>query len=86
MLAPGFKELGDYLQKMQKELEVNSEEFDFLGYQSCIGLDSSRSNSLISHYYFRNYEGLHKFAHSGIHRVGWDWWNKTIKEHPHLGM
>ena len=71
---------------MLKELEAKSEEYDFLGFESCIELGDFRSNSLKSHYYFRNYEGLHKFAHSNIHREGWDWLNRTIKQHPHLGM
>lgn len=71
---------------MIRELENNSEEYNFLGYESLIDTSHTRSNALKNHYYFRDYEGLHKFAHGFVHRKGWDWWNRTLKEHPHLGM
>lgn len=71
---------------MLKVLENNSQEYDFLGYESLVETGNSRSNALKGHYYFRTYEGLHKFAHSQVHRDGWNWWNKTVSQHPHLGM
>jgi hypothetical protein len=37
-------------------------------------------------FYFQSMEGLHKFAHGTAHRAGWDWWNRTAKEHPELSM
>lgn len=30
--------------------------------------------------------GLHRFAHAPAHRAGWDWWNRTVKEHPYLSI
>jgi hypothetical protein len=72
---------------MVKDLQVNADEYDFLGVNSYLSVtDGPRSNEAMSHYYFRNYAGLHKFAHSKMHREGWDWWNRTVKEHPHIGM
>jgi Domain of unknown function (DUF4188) len=26
------------------------------------------------------------FAHGPLHREGWDWWNRTLHEHLHLGI
>lgn len=86
LFAPGFKDLGAYLEKMLHVLENNSEDYDFLGYEECIESGDYKRNALKNHYYFRNYEGLHKFAHSDLHREGWDWWNKTLKQHAHLGI
>lgn len=37
-------------------------------------------------FYFQSMEGLNKFAHGTAHRAGWDWWNRTVKEHPELSM
>ena len=37
-------------------------------------------------YYFRSMAGLHKFAHAPAHRAGWNWWNRTVKEHPHISI
>lgn len=31
-------------------------------------------------------EGLHAFACGPSHREGWNWWNRTVHEHPHLGI
>lgn len=72
---------------MADELDANAEEYGYLGANNYLGSDGGqRSNETMGHYYFRNYEGLHKFAHSKTHRDGWDWWNQTIKAHPHIGM
>jgi hypothetical protein len=46
----------------------------------------TRSNEIMTVLYFRTNEGLHSFAHSESHRKGWDWWNKTYKQHPHIGI
>jgi hypothetical protein len=26
------------------------------------------------------------FAHGPLHRTGWDWWNRTVKDHLHLAI
>ena len=36
--------------------------------------------------YRRSIEDIHEFALSPIHRSAWEWWNKTVKEHGHLGI
>jgi hypothetical protein len=36
--------------------------------------------------YWRSIEDLHAFAHGPLHREGWEWWNRTLKEHPHLAI
>jgi len=34
--------------------------------------------------YFRDYAGLHKFAHSDLHRAAWRMWSKLAATHGHL--
>jgi len=36
--------------------------------------------------YWRDLESLHALALGDTHRTGWQWWNRTVKEHPHLGL
>lgn len=36
--------------------------------------------------YFKNVDYLHKFAHNTSHRNGWNWWNRTVQEHPYLSI
>lgn len=31
-------------------------------------------------------ESLHAFAQGPAHRAGWNWWNRTVKQHPHIGI
>lgn len=37
-------------------------------------------------FYFQSLEGLRRFSHGPSHRAGWDWWNRTVKEHPDLSI
>lgn len=87
LLAPGFKDTGDYFVQMAKDLDTHSEEFGFLGMSSYLNInDRSTSSELMSVAYFRTTAGLHAFAHSEYHREGWNWWNKTVKQHPHISI
>lgn len=36
--------------------------------------------------YWRDLKSLHDFTFGPAHRAGWDWWNSTVKQHPHLGI
>ena len=40
----------------------------------------------ISLSYWRSVEELHAFAAAPRHRKAWDWWNRTVHEHPYLGI
>ena len=87
LFAPGFKELGGYFPSMVKDLEKHADEFDFLGMTSWHNLgDRSTNAEIMSVGYFKSVEGLHNFAHSTYHREGWDWWNKNVKQYPHLSI
>lgn len=87
LLAPGFKETGDYFTQMAKDLDTHAEEFGFLGMSSYLNANARTTGSeLMNVAYFKTTAGLHAFAHSDYHRGGWNWWNKTVAQHPHISI
>ena len=64
-MANGVKETGAYLRTMQQDLSRQAAEYDFLGGSSYQGMsDRDGKTELMGVYYFRNMEGVQKFAHS----------------------
>ncbi|KAK6527379.1 hypothetical protein TWF281_010559 [Arthrobotrys megalospora] len=86
MFAPGVKTIGDYFESMTTYLDSHADEFGYLGAATWIATDRETKNERMANMYFRNHEGLHKFAHHDMHRQGWNWWNKTVSDHPHIGI
>ncbi|KAL4779837.1 hypothetical protein BJX76DRAFT_66670 [Aspergillus varians] len=89
ILAPAFLKTGNYLAEMVKDLEANREEYAYLTSSSWISNGDPTDNAsrgIMTIYYFRNMAGVHKFAHGPAHRAGWDWWDRTIKEHPDISI
>jgi hypothetical protein len=60
--------------------------FAVLGQTSWSNTDSRGVPEYLSVQYWRSIEHLHAFAHGPLHREGWEWWNRTLKEHPHLAI
>lgn len=87
ILAPGFEQTGKYFASMAQSLEDHADEFGFLGMTSWLNSSDrgSKSESMMV-CYFRSTEGLHAFAHSQHHREGWDWWNRNVKNMPHISI
>lgn len=87
ILAPGFKDMGTFFAGMQKHLEENAEEYGFLG-MSCWASSTQREtqNEMMNVVYFKNYDGLHKFAHGKAHREPWRWYNSMATKIPHLSI
>jgi hypothetical protein len=56
LLAPGFKELGDYFTSMNRDIEKRSEEYGLLGNSNWIGMERDSSNDLMTVMYFRDSE------------------------------
>ncbi|KAK4494879.1 hypothetical protein PRZ48_014235 [Zasmidium cellare] len=87
MLAPGFEKSGKFFSSMAQSLEDHADEYGFLGMTSWLSSnDRSSKAEIMQVCYFRNVEGLHAFAHSEHHREAWEWWNRSIKEVPHLSI
>jgi hypothetical protein len=86
-LAPGFKELGDYFAKMTKDVESHAEQYTYLGSSDWIAnAERSTGNEVMSVMYFKTSEGLHAYAHGELHRKGWNWWNRSVANHAHIGI
>ncbi|KAF1817035.1 hypothetical protein P152DRAFT_453646 [Eremomyces bilateralis CBS 781.70] len=81
VFSPNGKKIGEYFAEMGKSLEKEMDKYGMLGSGAWLGGgERSTSNGIMYLYYFRDVEGVHKFAHDPIHRRGWEWWNKIVKE------
>ena len=87
LFAPGYKKLGDYFEAMTRDVEAQAETYEYLGSQHWVSEGQrDTNNELMSVMYFKTSEGLHKYAHGPLHREGWNWWNKNLAKHPHIGI
>lgn len=86
-LAPGMAQIRAMFPNMNADLAEHREEYGFLTSTAWLSADQSQSGSeLMNVLYFKNVEGLHKFAAAPIHRDGWNWFNKHTKAFPHLSI
>lgn len=91
LLGPGGREIGDHFQKCLEAVQRDAELYGLLGVSDWRGNEvdeksgGERTNfAILQVYYFRDAAGLHRFAHSAIHRAAWTW---TIRNaHPHIGF
>jgi hypothetical protein len=87
ILAPGYKQMGEFFSNMVRDLEAAPEEYGFLGMTSWINAsDRTTQNELMQVAYFKTVEGLHAFAQGPEHRKAMEWWFKTVKDHDHLAI
>lgn len=87
MLARGAKKMNDYAATMFEELQEKQADNGFLGANFYLNAgDRPSSSELLSIFYFRSYEDVHKFAVGPTHRAGWDWYNRVTKQYTHLGI
>lgn len=87
ILAPGFKEIGDYFRDMSRQLDAEATRYGYLG-QSCwvSAADRGVSSEFMSVVYFESAEKLHEYAHGPLHTEATAWWQRTVKEHDHLAI
>ncbi|OCL05825.1 hypothetical protein AOQ84DRAFT_322334, partial [Glonium stellatum] len=87
VLAPGASDLGDYFNKMNKELEQNADKYGYLGASNWLSNgERPTSNENLTVMYFRSIEHLHAFSTSPLHRAGWTWWTGFAATHRHLSI
>ena len=85
--APGAWKIMQYFTAMQDDLETNAAQNGFLSAEYLLNAGHRTARSEIkSVWYFRSIEHVMSFAHSPIHRRGWEFYNKAIKKHNHLGI
>ena len=88
LFSPGGKELGAHFADCNKRLFERAQDFGCVGNSSWTAQEAANNNSVMSVYYFRDVEGLNRFAHDPVHRQAWDWYNSVTKKlgYTHLGI
>lgn len=80
-----FQKVGEYLEDMNTIMDkgdVNG----FLGQTTFFRQDERGATEVVLISYWRSIEDLWSFAHSGVHREAWTWWEKTIKQNGAVGI
>ncbi|KAJ0419651.1 hypothetical protein BJY00DRAFT_285707 [Aspergillus carlsbadensis] len=89
IFSPGYQKVGQLYADMAADLEANRDEYSYLTSSRWISNTDETTNAareIMTIFYFRSLEGVHKFAHGPIHRKGWDWWSRNSKEHPEISI
>ncbi|KAL2826723.1 hypothetical protein BJY01DRAFT_145128 [Aspergillus pseudoustus] len=89
IFSPAYQKVGQLFADMVEDLEQNRDEYSYLTNTRWISNTDTTINAareIMTVFYFRSMEGVHKFAHAAAHRKGWDWWNRTAKEHPDISI
>lgn len=88
VLSPGAKEIGDYFTAMTKALAERRDDFGMLHITTWRAAERSSNNTLMTIAYFRDADGLNRFAHDPVHRAGWDWYLRFAKKegNSHIGI
>ncbi|KAF3765788.1 hypothetical protein M406DRAFT_329653 [Cryphonectria parasitica EP155] len=86
--CPGGSEIGAHFQAMFTDLQARRDEFDMLSATIWRGTTRPSHNGILMIAYFRSVDGLNRFAHDKVHREGWDWYHKFVREtgHRHFGL
>lgn len=82
VLGPGGAEAGKHFQSCMKA--VNRDEYGILGSSFWRAGDRATQNTMMVVFYFRDVEGLNRFAHDEVHRRAWDWVVRA--GHKHIGF
>jgi len=86
MFAPGASEVGGRFNEMKEDLLNRADEYGVLHLSAWRGSERGSNNTLLMVFYFRDVEGLNKFAHDPLHRKAWDWFNKIKSVYPYVGV
>jgi Domain of unknown function (DUF4188) len=88
LMAPGFREMGDYFNSMCQDLSSSrgAKEYGLIGMSPWIGAQRASGNGPMMVMYFESEDGVHKFAHDPMHAEAWRWMSVHAKKYPHLGF
>jgi len=84
LFAPGVKQTMDHFTACNDSVVARADEYGMLGLSPWRAGERGSSNTLMMVYYFRDVDGLNKFAHDDLHRKAWDWIVKA--GHKHIGF
>ena len=80
-LAPGAKQTTDHFTACNGQVVARADEYGILGLSPWRAGERGSNNVLMMVYYFRDVDGLNRFAHDDIHRKAWDWIVKAGYKH-----
>lgn len=86
MLAPEVKQMGEYFEAMRADLHERRHDLGLLDMSFWRGADRDSNSTMLMTMFFRDLEGLHRFAHEPIHREAWDWWHAKARNPKHIGI
>lgn len=86
IFGPEFMEVGEHLNRMNDFFNGPDAPAGFMGQTSFERKDERGAREFSSISYWRSIEDLHAFAHSGLHRETWVWWEKNLKRMDAVGI
>lgn len=84
-LAPQFRKVGEYLGKMISAMDA-AQVPGFLGQTTFNRTDVRGAPEAVLISYWDSIESLWAFAHSEVHKEGWTWWEKHVKESGYVAL
>lgn len=85
--SPAFLEVNDWLLRINDELDSpDTAPTGFLGQTSFFRKDQRGAMEGCFVSYWRSIEDLHHFAHTGLHRETWLFWEKNLKRFDAVGI
>lgn len=73
--------------EIMKDMYDNAEVYGHLGSNCYLGTtDSTTSNEILTTIYFKDHDGVEKFAYADVHKTAWTRWDKLAKVYPHIGL
>lgn len=81
VLAPGVRETIRHFTNCNELVGRKADHYGLLGMSPWRAADRGSNNTLMLAYYFRDVEGLNRFAHDPIHREAWNFLSKAGYKH-----
>ncbi|KAI1611029.1 hypothetical protein EDD36DRAFT_311276 [Exophiala viscosa] len=81
LFSPGARQTLDHFNACNDLVFQQTDEYGMLGASPWRAAERGSGNTLMMVYYFRDVEGLNKFAHDDIHRKAWDFLSKGGYKH-----
>ncbi|KAI6081177.1 hypothetical protein F4821DRAFT_249942 [Hypoxylon rubiginosum] len=81
ILCPGGREIGDHFYKSMELVQEKAEDYGLLGLTRWQSGDRDSQNTMMFVFYFRDAEGLRRFAASKIHRDAAEWAYRVGPKH-----
>ncbi|ETN46660.1 uncharacterized protein HMPREF1541_00846 [Cyphellophora europaea CBS 101466] len=86
IFAPEFKKMGGFLSRMNKLFDSPDAPEGLLGQTSFDRRDERGAREFVFISYWNSIQDLHAFAHTGLHRETWLWWEKDLKQRDYVGI